>query len=148
MKKRILTLEKRYKTVFAMRAAEQCNCRFAAPTTYHTVAELKGILKIRCPVHGMRFHASIMWASLDVPLAVADQDCCSCRSDVWRNYRLGKREYPTLEEQASYREEWWKELNVALTPAGEKAALHEIASADQLIKAFEKARGETHGHKL
>jgi len=148
LKLKISVLERLQELASAQKITKRCNCCFAGPTTYHTFADLESILKIRCLVHGIRFHDCIVWVPLDVPLALSDQHCCSCLSDIWRNYRLGKREYPTAEEQAKYHKDWWKELTVALTPEGERAVLHEIAGADQLIKGYEKARGEAHGHNV
>jgi hypothetical protein len=95
-------IERALRKIKDVRAALACTCRARErkiPVThYHTTQELKKILWVRCPVHGLRDPGFIMWTASRWPLNKEDWEFCTCPPHIWRDSLMWKGRLPTQQE--------------------------------------------------
>jgi hypothetical protein len=96
-------IERALRKIKDVRAAIACTCRGLGrkiiTTRYHSAPEeLKKILWVPCPVHGLRDPGVLMWTAKRFPLNREDWEFCSCPPHPGREFRMGIRPEPTKEE--------------------------------------------------
>ena len=103
LEKRVRALEQ---ALFGEAWGRQCNCRSGRETSYHRVAELEEIMKVRCPVHDVRDLGYLRWTPSGMPLRPEDRDFCSCPPCTVREFLQGERGPLTEEEQQAEEQRW------------------------------------------
>ena len=106
LEKRVRALEQ---ALFGEARGRQCNCRSGRETSYHRVAELEEIMKVRCPVHDVRDLGYLRWTPSGMPLRPEDRDFCSCPPCTVREFLQGERGLLTEEEQEGEKQRWEQE---------------------------------------
>ena len=128
-------LEKRIRALEQAFAAtgDQCNCRTGQHTAYHSAAELKKLMAIRCPAHGFRDLGYMRWLPARLPLRAEDQTFCSCPPCSVREFLLGRRGPLTEEEQKGVEHMWEEEFGADQAEAFRR----EQARLEPLLRKYE-----------
>jgi hypothetical protein len=137
LQRRVATLERVFAELLRERGALACRCR--KEVNYHTAGELKKILSVPCPLHGVRKVGFIMYLAPTYALAEEDRQFCECPPKLWREYLEGKRSRPTSDElmKESNREQE-KRLPID-SAASQRQFEEESAKRDAVVREYEEA---------
>lgn len=137
LQRRVATLERIFEQALRERRALACRCR--KEVNYHTADELKKILSVACPLHGVRQVGFIMYRTRWHPLAEEDRQFCECPPSLWREYLEKKRSKPTSDElmEESYLE---REKHPPIDSAEAKREFEEeSAKREAVLREYGKA---------
>jgi hypothetical protein len=137
LQRRVATLERVFAQALRERRALACKCR--KEVNHHTANELKKILSVPCPLHGVRKVAFIMYLAPTYALAEEDSQFCECPPNLWREYLEGKRSRPSSDElmKESNREQ---EKRLPIDSAESKREFEEeSAKVEAVVREYEEA---------